>query len=168
MAKSMPTINLNSCDFSFLLVSALIKSSLNGMARGPGVSNWKHGIQSRCSRLSIQTFQLCSFFARQPNITSCRTLEVQAYNVCNLMPMDQLQFLLSLTTDDNDYQREQLAAAEKTARELGVAVKTIHANNDVFEQSQQLLEIIQSSKRWRPHAIIVEPVSGTGLPRVAE
>ena len=97
---------------------------------------------------------------------------VGSYNVAtkfaDLMPMDQLQFLLSLTTDDNDYQREQLAAAENTARELGVAVKTIHANNDVFEQSQQLLEIIQSPKRWRPHAIIMEPVSGTGLPRVAE
>jgi len=76
---------------------------------------------------------------------------VGSYNVAtkfaDLIPMDQLQFLLSLTTDDNDYQREQLAAAENTARELGVAVKTIHANNDVFEQSQQLLEIIQSSKR---------------------
>ncbi|HEY6251711.1 MAG TPA: hypothetical protein VI685_17265 [Candidatus Angelobacter sp.] len=71
------------------------------------------------------------------------------------MPMDQLQFLLSLTTDDNEYQREQLAAAEKTAHEFGVAVKTIHARNDVFEQSQQLLEIIQSSKRWKPNAIIV-------------
>ncbi|HKD15856.1 MAG TPA: substrate-binding domain-containing protein [Candidatus Angelobacter sp.] len=96
----------------------------------------------------------------------------RAYNVANkfvdLMPMEQLQFLLSLTTDDNDYQREQLAAAEKTAREQRVSVKTIHANNDVVEQSQQLLEIIQSSKGWRPHAIILEPVSGTGLPRVAE
>src|SRR5215471_5330405 len=82
--------------------------------------------------------------------------------------MAQLQFLLSLTTDDNEYQREQLTAAEKAARELGVAVKTIHAKNDVFEQSQELLEIIQSSIRERPDAIIVEPVSGTGLPRVAE
>lgn len=81
--------------------------------------------------------------------------------------MEKLQFLLSLTTDDNEYQREQLAAAEKSAREHGVALKTIYSKNDVFEQSQQLLEIIQSKSR-RPHAIIVEPVSGTGLPRVAE
>jgi ABC-type sugar transport system substrate-binding protein len=81
--------------------------------------------------------------------------------------MDQLQLLLSLTTDDNEYQREQLAAAEKAAHRYGVAIKTIYANNDVFDQSQQLLEIIQS-KGGRPDAIIVEPVSGTGLPRVAE
>ena len=84
------------------------------------------------------------------------------------MPIDHLQFLLCLTTDDNEYQREQLTAAQRVARELGVALKSIHARNDVFEQSQQLLEIIQSSKELRPHAIIVEPVSGTGLPRVAE
>lgn len=82
--------------------------------------------------------------------------------------MDQLQFLLSLTTDDNEYQREQLAAAEQAARELRVVIRSVAAGNDVFEQSQQILEIIQSSRRWRPHAIIVEPVSGTGLPRVAE
>lgn len=82
--------------------------------------------------------------------------------------MDRLQLLLSLTTDDNEYQREQLAAAEKAAREHGATIKSIFAGNDVFEQSQQILEIIQSSKRWRPHAIIVEPVSGTGLPRVAD
>jgi ABC-type sugar transport system substrate-binding protein len=82
--------------------------------------------------------------------------------------MDQLQFLLSLTTEDNEYQREQRAAAEASARQLGVNLKSIHANNDVFEQSQQILEIIQSPQRWRPNAIIMEPVSGTGLPRVAE
>lgn len=87
---------------------------------------------------------------------------------CELKTMSELRFLLSLTTDDNEYQREQLAAAEKAARENGVILKSIHANNDVFEQSQQLLETIQSSKNSRPDAIIVEPVSGTGLPRVAE
>lgn len=80
----------------------------------------------------------------------------------------ELQLLLSLTTDDNEYQREQLAAAEKAARGHGATIRSIFAGNDVFEQSQQILEIIQSSRRWRPHAIIVEPVSGTGLPRVAE
>lgn len=78
------------------------------------------------------------------------------------------QFLLSLTTNDNEYQREQLAAAERAARQLGIGLKNIYANNDVFEQSRQLLEIIQSPKDRRPEAIIVEPVSGTGLPRVAE
>jgi ribose transport system substrate-binding protein len=83
-------------------------------------------------------------------------------------PMEQLRFLLSLTTDDNGYQREQRSAAERAARASDVSLKVIHANNDVFEQSQQLLEIIQSSKDRRPDAIIVEPVSGTGLPRVAQ
>lgn len=84
------------------------------------------------------------------------------------MPMDNLEILLCLTTDDNEYQREQLAAAHKAASKLDVKLKNIHASNDVFEQSQQLLEIIQSPRAQRPKAIIVEPVSGTGLPRVAE
>jgi ABC-type sugar transport system substrate-binding protein len=82
--------------------------------------------------------------------------------------MHPLQFLLALTTNDNEYQREQLAAADKAARQLGIGLRSIYANNDVFEQSRQLLEIIQSPKEQRPQAIIVEPVSGTGLPRVAE
>ena len=34
-------------------------------------------------------------------------------------PMKRLNFLVSLTNNDNDYQQEQAAAAEKAARRLG-------------------------------------------------
>src|SRR5260370_360816 len=80
--------------------------------------------------------------------------------------MKKLKFLVALTTHDNDYQQEQEATARETARRLGVDVQIIDANNDPINQSQQLLEFVQSAA-GRPDAIIVEPVGGTALPTVA-
>jgi ribose transport system substrate-binding protein len=81
--------------------------------------------------------------------------------------MKKLNFLVSLTNDDNDYQQEQAAAAERAARRLNVEVKIIHANNDAVTQSQQLLHFIQGAALARPDAIIFEPAGGTGFPQVA-
>jgi len=81
--------------------------------------------------------------------------------------MKQLSFLISLTNNDNDYQQEQAAAAEKAARRLGVGVKVIHANNDPLTQSQQLLQYVQGSSVAKPDAIIFEPAGGTAFPQVA-
>ena len=81
--------------------------------------------------------------------------------------MKQLSFLVSLTNDDNDYQQEQAAAAEKAGRRLGVDVKIIHANNDAVAQSQQLLHYVQDSSVARPDAILFEPAGGTAFPQVA-
>ena len=81
--------------------------------------------------------------------------------------MKKLNFLISLTNHDNDYQIEQAAEAEKAAQKLGVNVKIITADNDSITQSQQLLKVIQSSSDSHPDAIIFEPVGGTGLPQVA-
>jgi ABC-type sugar transport system substrate-binding protein len=81
--------------------------------------------------------------------------------------MKRLSFLLSLTNNDNDYQQEQAAAAEKIARHLGVDLKIIHANNDAITQSQQLLESVQGPASLRPDAILFEPAGGTGFPQVA-
>lgn len=80
--------------------------------------------------------------------------------------MKRLGFVVSLTNDDNDYQQEQAAAAEKAGRRLGVDVKIIHANNDAVAQSQQLLQYVQNSTA-RPDAIMFEPAGGTGFPQVA-
>ena len=80
--------------------------------------------------------------------------------------MKRLNFLVSLTNNDNDYQQEQASAAEKAARRLGVDVKIIHANNDALVQSQQLLQYVQDSKQ-RPDAILFEPAGGTAFPQVA-
>ena len=81
--------------------------------------------------------------------------------------MKRLSFLVSLTNNDNDYQQEQAAAAEKAARRLGVDVKIIHANNDAVAQSQQLLHYVQDSSVARPDAIMFEPAGGTAFPQVA-
>src|SRR6201997_2771846 len=81
--------------------------------------------------------------------------------------MKRLSFLISLTNDDNDYQQEQAAAAEKTARRLGVEVKIIHASNDPLVQSQQLLQYAQDSWMAKPDAILFEPAGGTAFPQVA-
>ena len=80
--------------------------------------------------------------------------------------MKKLNFLISLTNDDNDYQQEQATAAEAAARRLDVDIKIIHADNDAVTQSQQLLEFVQSPT-LRPDAIIFEPVGSTGFPQVA-
>src|SRR5213082_725626 len=81
--------------------------------------------------------------------------------------MKKLNFLLSLTTTDNDYQIEQAAAAEEAARRLGADVQIVHADNDSIAQSQQLLKVIQSRSDAHPDGIIFEPVGGTALPQVA-
>jgi ribose transport system substrate-binding protein len=81
--------------------------------------------------------------------------------------MKKLNFLLSLTNDDNDYQQEQASAAEQVARRLGVDLKVIHANNDAVTQSQQLLHFIQGETASRPEAIVFEPAGGTAFPQVA-
>ena len=81
--------------------------------------------------------------------------------------MKQLSFLVSLTNNDNDYQQEQAAAAEKAARRLGLDVKIIHANNDPLVQSQQLLQYVQDSSTAKPDAIMFEPAGGTAFPQVA-
>jgi ABC-type sugar transport system substrate-binding protein len=82
--------------------------------------------------------------------------------------MKKLQFLVSLTNDDNDYQIEQKESAEQAARKAGVDVQIIHANNDAITQSTQLLKAVQAAKELRPDAILFEPVGGTALPQVAK
>jgi ribose transport system substrate-binding protein len=81
--------------------------------------------------------------------------------------MKRLSILLSLTTNDNDYQVEQAASAEEAARRTGVDLKIIYADNDTITQSQQLLKTIQSTSTARPDAIVFEPAGSTGLPQVA-
>jgi ABC-type sugar transport system substrate-binding protein len=81
--------------------------------------------------------------------------------------MKKLNFLVSLTTNDNDYQIEQAASAEEGARRLGADLQIIYADNDAINQSQQLLKVIQSSATARPDAIIFEPAGSTALPQVA-
>ncbi len=81
--------------------------------------------------------------------------------------MNKLRFLLSLTTDDNDYQIGQTSAAQQAARKLGVELEIVYARNDGIVQSQQLLSSIQSTTAPRPDAIIFEPAGSTAHPQIA-
>ena len=47
-------------------------------------------------------------------------------------------------------------------------MQVLHADNDAVTQSQQVLEIIQSRSTPRPNAILLEPLTTTGLVRAAE
>jgi ribose transport system substrate-binding protein len=81
--------------------------------------------------------------------------------------MKKPRFVLSLTTNDNDYQMEQATAGQEAAKRLNVDLEILYADNDAIQQSQQLLKIIQSNAASHPDGIIFEPVGGTAFPQVA-
>jgi ABC-type sugar transport system substrate-binding protein len=80
----------------------------------------------------------------------------------------KLKFVVSLTTQDNDYQQEQATSAVESAARSGVDIELLYAENDAVLQSQQLLKVIQASPESRPNGIIFEPVGGTAMPQVAK
>lgn len=81
--------------------------------------------------------------------------------------MRKLKFLISLMTNENDYQLEQASSAEQAAGRLGVDIQILFADNDAITQSTQILKAIQAEAKDRPDAIVFEPVGGTALPQVA-
>jgi ribose transport system substrate-binding protein len=81
--------------------------------------------------------------------------------------MSKLRILVSLTTNDNDYQIEQAESAENSARKLNADLQIVYADNDAINQSTQILKAVQAAPAIRPHAVVFEPVGGTALPQVA-
>ena len=79
----------------------------------------------------------------------------------------KLRFLVSLHSCENDFQVAQAETAKDTAHKLGSDAEIVFADDDAVNQSIQLLKAIQSRVESRPDAIVVEPVGGTALPRVA-
>ena len=79
--------------------------------------------------------------------------------------MDKLRFVL-LAVDNNDYQVEQVSAAQAAAARLGIDIEIIHTEHDSIQQSQVVLDFIQRPTSTRPHAIFFEPV-GTSLAQPA-
>lgn len=82
--------------------------------------------------------------------------------------MSKLRFLVSLITEDNDYQQEQASAAKRAATELGIEAEIIFAGNDAITQSTQVLIAIQSEANVRPNGIVVEPVGATSFAQAAK
>ena len=81
--------------------------------------------------------------------------------------MKKLKFIVSLHTEDNDFQVAQAAAARDASQKYGIDAEIIYADNNAVDQSTQLLKAIQNRPEMRPDAIVLEPVSGTALPQVA-
>jgi len=81
--------------------------------------------------------------------------------------MGKLRVVVALP-NDNAYQHEQGVAAKAAADRLGLDLRILQAGDDAITQSQQLLDIIQSRSQPLPDALVVEPVTHTGLRRVAE
>ena len=77
------------------------------------------------------------------------------------------RILLSLMTEENDFQLEQAASARRSANGLPVDLQVLFAGNDTITQSTQILRAIQGDPALRPDAVIFEPVGGTALPQVA-
>ncbi len=80
--------------------------------------------------------------------------------------MSMLNVLVSLITDDNDYQLAQAASAQTAASKLGANVQIMYSGNDAVQQTQQILSFIQNPAK-RPDAILAEPV-GTGMAQIAK
>ena len=79
--------------------------------------------------------------------------------------MKRLCFVVSLITDENDYQRQQAAAAQEAATRLGIEVKILFAKNDSVYQSKQLLDVIHG--RSGLDGILLEPAGRTAFPKIA-
>ena len=77
------------------------------------------------------------------------------------------KFVLAIPGDAL-YLREQTAAAKATAGRLGVELQVVSAEMDPVTQGLQVLQFVQAAAGSRPDGILLEPVSATGLPRVAE
>jgi ribose transport system substrate-binding protein len=82
--------------------------------------------------------------------------------------MRNFKFLVSLITNDNDYQLEQANSAQQSARKLGIDATIVYADNDAITQSTQILRAVQAPDKERVNAVVFEPVGGTALPQVAK
>ena len=80
--------------------------------------------------------------------------------------MKKLNLVVSLP-HDNAYQKAQAKAALEAGAEVGAEIQILQADNDAVNQSQQLLEIVQS-RGTKPDAILFEPLTSTALSRVGE
>jgi len=81
-------------------------------------------------------------------------------------PSAKLTFVVSLITQESDYQREQAYSADQAARRLNVNVEICYADDDAIKQSEQLLEVVQNRSSG-VNAVIFEPAGRTAFPQVA-
>jgi ribose transport system substrate-binding protein len=71
-----------------------------------------------------------------------------------------------LVVENNDYQAQQIIAAQAAAYRLNIQLQVIHTEHDSIMQSRRVLDLIQAPAGLRPDAIFFEPV-GTALAQPA-
>lgn len=81
--------------------------------------------------------------------------------------MSKPRVLVSLLTDEQEFQRMQATDARESAARLGLSSEIAFAESHAVLQVQQIFKAIHAAEEERPLAIIVETVSGEGLERVA-
>lgn len=74
--------------------------------------------------------------------------------------------VVSLTTDSEEFQLSQAAAAEEAARRLGLPCEVLFADRNAVLQIHQLFQRIHQPEEQRPFAFLVEPVKDEGLERL--
>ena len=62
--------------------------------------------------------------------------------------MKKLKFIVSLHTQDNDFQVAQAVAAKEAAQKFGVDAEITYADNNAVDQSTQLIGV---AERRHPH-----------------
>jgi ABC-type sugar transport system substrate-binding protein len=75
--------------------------------------------------------------------------------------------LVSLLSDEQEFQVMQAEDARATAARLGLEVDVAFAEGHAVVQIQQLFKAVHAPEGERPAALVVEPATGEGLERVA-
>ena len=75
--------------------------------------------------------------------------------------------VVSLLSEDQEFQRMQAEDARQTAARLGLEVDVLFAENNAILQIQQLYGFVHALEGERPAAIVVEAVAEAGIPRIA-
>ena len=79
--------------------------------------------------------------------------------------MKKLRILVSLTTNDNDYQIEQAQSAEQMARKLGVELQIVYADNDAITQSTQILKPFRPTRISARTPLFLSPSAAPPYPK---
>lgn len=77
------------------------------------------------------------------------------------------KILVSLLSEEQDFQLMQAADAQETGARLGFEVEVAFAEGHAVVQSQRLLQAVHAPQGERPAAILVEPTVGEAFERVA-
>ncbi len=81
--------------------------------------------------------------------------------------MQRHRILVCLISDQNEFQLLQAADARRVAAGVGFDVDISYAGGNAIQQIHQAFESIHAPEEKRPNAILMEPVSGDGLERLA-